>query len=1133
MTADERIQTKTAKRPRKKRVKRGMGVLSFLTTIFVLALFIAGLFLASGRSIEAPGWLRTYIAEQAGEQIDKAELHFGGLQLVVVEGWQPRLRLNDVRLDSLEKETIVAFSQMDVAISLPALFEGALRPSEVALAGVFASMRRDADGQLSISGGFDLEGPVEQAPSFAALAKRLDAILLLPEMSQLHTVDLQALTLRFEDARTARAWTIDGGRMRLTREGDDVALSADLAVLSGAAGIATVTASYSSVLGAPAADFGVRVENVDAVDIAAQGPAFAWLEALRAPISGALRSGLDETGALAPLNATLSIGSGALQPTDATRPVPFEGAQTYFTYLPAKQELRFDELSVKSKWATGTASGTAWLGLSEDGSFHDLVAQLDLNELSLNPFEIYEGPRRVSKASADLRMTLDPFRIELGEAVLDLEGDVVQARGDIIAEAKGWQFSLDGHLDETTPESVLAWWPKSFAEKVRTWLAANILNAELEQVDIALRRAPGQKIQSFVGFDYAEADVRFMKTMPPVKEAKGQVTLEENRVVVSVDAGSVTAPVGGNLNVAGSSFIIPDIRVKGGAPAHVDLRSESPIQAALSIIDQPPLRVLERAGRKPDLAEGVALVEGRIALPLRKGLKTEEVDYDLSGQLSDVTSTNLVDNRRLSAQSLVLTATPEEVLIGGPGKIDGVPFEAAWQQLLGQEKPGQVSGSVALTQATLDTFGVGLPKGTVSGSARGDLTVTLTRNGAPRFSLSSNLRGATLRLAPLGWSKPAGTAGKLRISGTLGNRPTIDRVEISAPGLSATGGVTLNANGTLNEARFARVQTGGWLDAPVSLVGRGKGRPPAVRVTGGRMDLRKAKFGGGGSSGSGNGPMTISLNQLQISDAIAFSNFAGQFAAGRSLDGRFTARVNGGPQVEGRVIPQGGRSAISLTSNNAGGVMAAAGLLKQAVGGQMSLTLLPVQGAEGVFDGTLKINQTRVKKAPVMADLLSALSIVGLLEQLSGNGIAFNEVEADFRMSPNQVVLRRSSAVGPSMGISMDGRYAMANGQLDMQGVISPVYFLNAIGQIFSRRGEGLIGFNYRLRGTSSAPRVQVNPLSALTPGVFREIFRAPPPDLPAADAPRALIPEGLEPEQKKSKAQLRREKLQRERDNR
>ncbi|MBC7143765.1 MAG: hypothetical protein H5U18_16655, partial [Rhodobacteraceae bacterium] len=69
-------------------------------------------------------------------------------------------------------------------------------------------------------------------------------------------------------------------------------------------------------------------------------------------------------------------------------------------------------------------------------------------------------------------------------------------------------------------------------------------------------------------------------------------------------------------------------------------------------------------------------------------------------------------------------------------------------------------------------------------------------------------------------------------------------------------------------------------------------------------------------------------------------------------------------------------------------------------------------------------------------------------------------------------------------------------GQIDLQGTISPVYLLNGIGQIFSKSREGLFGFNYRLAGAAANPKVTVNPLSILTPGMFREIFRAAPPKL-------------------------------------
>ena len=115
---------------------------------------------------------------------------------------------------------------------------------------------------------------------------------------------------------------------------------------------------------------------------------------------------------------------------------------------------------------------------------------------------------------------------------------------------------------------------------------------------------------------------------------------------------------------------------------------------------------------------------------------------------------------------------------------------------------------------------------------------------------------------------------------------------------------------------------------------------------------------------------------------------------------------------------------------------------------------------------------------------------------MDGQGLVFDEIDARFRLTPQQVIVTEASAVGPGLGISVDGIYTLASKQLDLQGVVSPFFIVNSIGSVFTRRGEGLIGFNFNIGGTSDAPAVSVNPLSAFTPGMFREIFRRPPPEV-------------------------------------
>ncbi|MEO0357500.1 MAG: AsmA-like C-terminal region-containing protein, partial [Pseudomonadota bacterium] len=215
---------------------------------------------------------------------------------------------------------------------------------------------------------------------------------------------------------------------------------------------------------------------------------------------------------------------------------------------------------------------------------------------------------------------------------------------------------------------------------------------------------------------------------------------------------------------------------------------------------------------------------------------------------------------------------------------------------------------------------------------------------------------------------------------------------------------------------------------------------------------------------------------------------------GRSLTGRFVGRINGGTQIRGRLNADGGQTAIHMTSDNAGGALRDAGLLRQASGGSLTLTL---RGSpRGGWRGSATVNDTRITDAPAVAQVLSAISVVGILEQLDGRGLMMDEILADFQIKDDRFTLYSASSVGPSIGLSLDGFIDLKTRRMDLQGVVSPFYLVNAIGAIFTRRGEGLLGFNFTLNGPPNDISVGVNPLSILTPGLFREIFRRPPPEI-------------------------------------
>ncbi len=1068
--------------------------------VLVIVLIGAGLVWIMDRPVAAPDWLRNRVAARIAQSSDAMTISFGQMVITVQQGWRPQVRLSDVEFGTATGETLFAMSELDASLAMRPLLEGKVQPRKVHLSGLFATLRRDASGRLNLSTSRDANAPTREAASLPELIEQVDTLFLRPEMEALTQLDVDAVTLRFEDARADRVWTVDGARLRGRRDGSSLTFSADLAVLGGGAGVATAEANYTSTIGETDAQFGVTVSDMRAQDVAAFTPALEWLSALRAPISGSLRSGVDGQGALDDINATLQIGEGVLQPTEETRAIPFTAAQAYFSFNPDTSELVFDEFNVDSAWGQGRIEGRAQLRGVATGRLEEMVGQFQLSGLRLNPPDLYPEPLELNGAELDFRLRPEPFQVDLGQLRIVDQDRSMLLDGSLAAAKEGWDLAVNGHMAEITPARLLELWPPGAAPRTRDWLLDNLIAGDLHDLEFAMRVAPKTPQPAiYFSFGFENAEVRYSRTLPNVLDGKGVASMMNNRFVVAVEDGRVVPPQGGDIDVAGSSFIIPDVTVKDGAPAVVRLRTDSPIEATLSLLDQEPLNVLSRSGLPVDLAGGRARGETTLTLPLKKGMTGADIGFDARAELNNVTSDKLVDGSTVAARALQVQVDNDGVNIVGPGQFDGIPVDVRWRQALGPASDGTstVEAQVELSDATVRALNLGLPPGTISGRGTGTLQLDLAKGRAPAFRLTSNLRGVGMSIPALGWSKPRSSTGSLRVAGTLSETPVVDRLTLEASGLSADGRVSVNPGGGLQSAAFTRVKLGGWLDAPVRLIGRGAGVPPRVEVGGGVLDMRRASFGsGGGSGGSGqSGPILLALDRLQITDTIGLTGFRGNFSVSGGLQGEFSGRVNGAAAVTGEVAPQRGRSSFRIKSKDAGAVFKAAGLLKQARGGAMNLVLRPV-GTAGGFDGTLAIENTRVKDAPAIAALFNALSVVGLLEQMGGQGLHFANVDAAFRLTPDRVTLTQASATGPSIGLSMDGTYDVNTSRMDMRGVFSPIYLINGVGSLLTRRGEGLIGFNFRLDGPAESPRVQVNPLSALTPSIFREIFRRPPPQV-------------------------------------
>ena len=265
---------------------RFLRAASFVVLLLV-ALGVAGAFLLRERQIAVPEWMREEIEVRLNEALPEARVRIGSLMAVVEQDWRPRFLVRNVDIERLDGTPVVSFSDMRGKLDRQALIDRRLGLQSLEVSGVFITLRREAGGGVAVSSGQGDQSASRQSANLARLVGDLGTLLLRPGLEELTDLDVLAITLRYEDERAGRAWTVDGGRVRLDREGSDLQIAADIAILGGGAGVATIAANYAGVIGAQNSEFGITINGLDAGDIATQGPAFGWLGALDVPISGA------------------------------------------------------------------------------------------------------------------------------------------------------------------------------------------------------------------------------------------------------------------------------------------------------------------------------------------------------------------------------------------------------------------------------------------------------------------------------------------------------------------------------------------------------------------------------------------------------------------------------------------------------------------------------------------------------------------------------------------------------------------------------------------------------------------------------------------------------------------------------
>ena len=152
------------------------------------------------------------------------------------------------------------------------------------------------------------------------------------------------------------------------------------------------------------------------------------------------------------------------------------------------------------------------------------------------------------------------------------------------------------------------------------------------------------------------------------------------------------------------------------------------------------------------------------------------------------------------------------------------------------------------------------------------------------------------------------------------------------------------------------------------------------------------------------------------------------------------------------------------------------------------------------LSGTLDMSNFGLRNAVAIGKLLQAVTVYGITEAMQGGDtVMFSRLIMPFRYAGGVLDMGESRAFSSSAGRDGAGpRSTLGRHYMDLRGTIVPAYVINSalgniplLGRLFSpERGGGLVSVDYSVRGSLSDPSVTVNPLSALTPGFLRGIFK-------------------------------------------
>ncbi len=944
----------------------------------------------------------------------------------------------------------------------------------------------------------------------------------------LRELSLREAALTLIDEGAGGRWTADAANFELARQGRGLALVAD-ARIEGADGLAPANLRITTDTRFRSAVIEFGAENVRPRAVfseAALGP-FAGLDA---PMTANITVGLDREAGVNQFEGDVVLGRGAADMAGGR--FDLQGGRLHGRYDIESDELTLDQIAIAGlrtrvggEIRVRDASRILRAAPNEPAAFNISLPslRLDVPGTFAEPIAFSNVEVQGAIVSAERSIRFTRFRAQTGEATLSGAGRLYWAEagsGEQRRVRPGIELDgrIDGVLDART---VTRAWPMGLGEGARSFLHRTLVQGRVTDAVARLDIRPSDIAAGVwrneavdVRFNVTNGEMRFISTMSPVTHARGSGVLRGNSFQMTIPDARIN-----NLIVTNGRVDIPRFKPRGEM-ATISARVDGAARNVLEVLLQEPIDLGDRLPVEAASATGRASVNVRLQRPMLNEAPFEVWRFNVDGTIRDFAGNMSARRVALSQGQLAVRGDQRAVTVTGPIRAGTSAIESVrWTENIGRNgRPGSSEYQISGDFDANDLERLGYP---VAQYAQGRIGVTVTGAGrgfdVDNARIDLDLTNAAVEAPRQFWTKRAGQAASARFNVERQRDGGLAFTNIDARGAGLT------AQGRMRLARDERIQE---VDLTrLAVEGRSDARLTATRASDGGLDVsvRGALFDAAPFMGGSDEPpraaaqaqptaerpapaplrVNVAVDRLKMRGGATLNNarvdivmqrgaLYSLVAEGRSPGERAFSLALGPRQTD----PQG---RIRFRSDDAGFAVRALTGAENVVGGTAS--------ADGDWRGgppsqarfNVRLRDFQVVRLPAMARLLSSAgSLTGLVEMLNGDGIGFSAMDAQMTYANDRLQFTEGAMRGPSLGLTGSGSYDINRDNLDIDGVVAPSPTLNlsmlgsipVIGDLLvSRPGEGVFGMTYSINGSAGEPRVGVNPVSALTPGILRRIF--------------------------------------------